>query len=248
MLRLVDNECHIPTQVRFVEEALLNLRPQGPEIVRCHRHRQTVGQQGKNVHKGVTRLPEHQCGEVRRSAGQIGMHQRRFPHARRAREDHQALAGGNPLRQRVQRGAVTRTHKEQGRVRGQGERCTLQPVIIEIHSHLRVLGAAMPHARQPGDLRARPHALIIIPARVTGCMPPPRGHRSAHLLVGAHGRRYDTIAAPFLVRRCPHGRRLCASLAWPRHTRARQARAMPGHERHRAVGIQEVYTQAATRA
>ena len=68
VLRLVDNECHIPTQVRLVEEALLDLRPQGPEIIRRHRHRQTAGQQGKNVHKGVARLPEHQRGEVRRTA------------------------------------------------------------------------------------------------------------------------------------------------------------------------------------
>lgn len=35
---------------------------------------------------------------------------------------------------------------------------------------------------------------------------------------GSHGRRNDPIAAQFLVMRGPHGCRLFASLAWPRHT------------------------------
>src|SRR6266436_365559 len=36
--------------------------------------------------------------------------------------------------------------------------------------------------------------------------------------VGAHVRSNDTIAAQFLVIRCPHGCHLFASLEWPRHT------------------------------
>ena len=66
-------------------------------------------------------MPEHDRGELRRrDAGQIGVHQHRLPDTTRARDDHQALAGGNPLRQRVQRRLMPRTDKEQGRIRGEG--------------------------------------------------------------------------------------------------------------------------------
>src|SRR6266436_6743057 len=36
--------------------------------------------------------------------------------------------------------------------------------------------------------------------------------------VGAYGRSNDTIAAPFLVMRCPDGGPLFASSLWPHHT------------------------------
>ena len=57
-------------------------------------------------------MPEHNGGELRRSdAGQIGMHQRRFPDALGARDGHKALAGFNARRHGVQSRFMTRTQK-----------------------------------------------------------------------------------------------------------------------------------------
>ena len=52
MLRLINDERHITAHMGLVPEALLHLGPQGPEIVRCHRHIETAGRQAKDVHKG----------------------------------------------------------------------------------------------------------------------------------------------------------------------------------------------------
>jgi hypothetical protein len=132
VLRLINDERHIPAYMGLVQEVLLYLGPQGPKIVGRHWHIETAGHQGEDLHEREARLPEHHRGELRRrAAGQIGVHQHRFPYTTRARDDHQALAGGNPMRQSVQSRLMTRTHKEQGRVRSEGKRSTFETVKIE---------------------------------------------------------------------------------------------------------------------
>jgi hypothetical protein len=65
VLRLINDERHIPAGAGLVPEALLDVGPQGPEIVRRHGHRKMAGQQGEDLHERTARLPEHQCGELR---------------------------------------------------------------------------------------------------------------------------------------------------------------------------------------
>jgi hypothetical protein len=65
VLRLIDDERHIPARVELVPEALLHLGPQGPEIVRRHRHMETAGHHGEDLHEREARLPEHYRGELR---------------------------------------------------------------------------------------------------------------------------------------------------------------------------------------
>src|SRR5690349_4415225 len=54
---------------------------------------------------------------------------------------------------------MTRTQKEKGRVRGDLERSTFEPVKIEIHTPTRALREALSRSRRTGGLRARQHSL-----------------------------------------------------------------------------------------
>src|SRR5262249_37112394 len=160
VLRLINDERHIPARVGLVQEALLHLGPQLSGIVCRHWHIETAGHQGEDLPEREARLPkEHRSDLRRRDAGQIGVHQRRFPYATRARDDHQALAGGNPMRQSVQSHLMTRTHKQQSRIRSEGERRTFEMVKVEIHTYTIAPQNALPRSRQTEGLRERQHAL-----------------------------------------------------------------------------------------
>ena len=80
-------------------------------------------------------MPEHDRGELRRrDAGQIGVHQHRLPGPLAPVMTTKPWRAAI-LRQRVQRRLMPRTDKEQGRIRGEGERRTCKTIKIEIHIH-----------------------------------------------------------------------------------------------------------------
>jgi hypothetical protein len=102
ILCLIDEECHWATLLGLFSEALLQLGQHDSQSVHLHRDIETTGQQGEELPKGKTRLPEHYRRMLRRcDVRQISVHHRGFADPWGARDDYKALAGGDPSRQGV---------------------------------------------------------------------------------------------------------------------------------------------------